>query len=70
MKHAMKPAKDLIKKWEDKFGELPESEPIIEDNPWFIMTKEEIMTLKMDLIIKSIELGLYSKELEEENEKR
>ncbi|HEX3012712.1 MAG TPA: hypothetical protein VHO92_00365 [Methanobacterium sp.] len=34
-----------------------------------IKTKEEIIALKTDLILKSIEFGLYFKELEDKHEK-
>ena len=57
--HALQPTKKFIKNWEAKHGKLPELEHIKDDDPWAIKTKEEIMTLRTDLIIKSIELGLY-----------
>lgn len=65
VKHAMEPANDFIRDWRETFGKPKESKPITEDDPWFIKTKEEIITLKMDLIIKSIELGLYFKRLKD-----
>jgi len=64
IRHALEPTKEFIRNWEDKYGKLPRSEPINDDDPWAIKTKEEIMTLKKDLLIKSIELGLFFKEFE------
>ena len=66
--HALMPIKEFIRNWEDKYGKLPKSEPIKENDLWFIKTKDEIINLKTDLIIKSIELGLYFKELEEKKD--
>lgn len=63
--HALEPTKKFIKKWEDTYGKLPKLEPLNEDDPWVIKTKEEIMNLRSDLLFKSIELGLYFKELED-----
>ena len=65
IKHALKPAKEFIKDWKDKYGELPKSDPITDDDPWLIKTKEEIIILKTDLIFKSIQLGIYFKELQD-----
>ena len=62
--HALEPTNKFIQNWESKYGKLLESEPIKDDDPWAIKTKEEILTLKKDLLIKSIELGLFFKEFE------
>lgn len=70
IKHALEPIKEFIRDWKDTYGKHHKSEPIKDDDPWAIKTKEEIINLKTDLIIKSIELGLYFKELKEKNENR
>ena len=67
--HALEPTKKFISNWEAKSGKLPELKPIKDDDPWAIKTKEEIMTLRTDLIIKSIELGLFFKEFEKAKKK-
>lgn len=68
IEHALEPTKEFIRKWKDKYGKLPKSEPIKDDYPWAIKNKEEIITLKTDLIIKSIELGLFFKKLAEKED--
>ncbi|WP_424355428.1 hypothetical protein [Methanobacterium sp. MBAC-LM] len=65
IKHALEPTKEFISNWEAKYGKLSELGPIKDDDPWAIKTKEEILTLRNDLLIKSIELGLFFREFEE-----
>lgn len=61
--HALEPTNEFIKYWKETYGERPKSKRIKDDDPWAIKITEEITTLKTDLIIKSIELGLFFKEL-------